>query len=158
MTDERFEQFKAEQLRVLAGIVLTRRNDLKLGTPRMGSGIDLLVNVEQEDNSMALAFGVVLRGTITASSLVEVDALLTPMQEQFQESRKLPYPACIFLFNLSELQGYVSWLAEPVLIDGAPKLVHHTKARCQQLTTEVLNDLVDRVVTWYDAVEAVLTA
>jgi hypothetical protein len=55
-------------------------------------------------------------------------------------------------------QAFFSWLAEPVLVDGAPKLVHHEKANCVELTDEKLDQVVEQIVAWYDAVEAVLIA
>jgi hypothetical protein len=72
--------------------------------------------------------------------------------------RKFTYPVCLFLFTLREEQAYFSWLAEPVVTAGAPKLVHHERASCVPLTNELLDQVVERVVAWYDAVEPVLTA
>ncbi len=49
-------------------------------------------------------------------------------------------------------------LAEPVVNEDGPKLVHPTQANCVELTHALLADVVDRVVTWYDALESVLIA
>jgi len=38
----------------------------------------------------------------------------------------------------------------------APKLVHHGQADCVELTDDLLDQVVERIVGWYDAVEAVL--
>jgi len=53
-------------------------------------------------------------------------------------------------------QAFFSWLAEPVVAKGVPKLVHHDQASCAPLTDELLGQVVEQVVAWYDAVEAVL--
>jgi hypothetical protein len=39
-----------------------------------------------------------------------------------------------------------------------PKLVHYSKANVVPLTNELLDDLVQQIVAWYDAVEALLIA
>jgi hypothetical protein len=49
-------------------------------------------------------------------------------------------------------------LAEPVVTDGAPTLVHHRQADCVELTDTLVDQVVERVVGWYDEVEAALSA
>ena len=73
---------------------------------------------------------------------------------QFRGMRKFTYPVCLFLFTMRDEEGFFSWLAEPVVTGGAPKLVHHDQVNCVELT----DDLLSQVVGWYDAVEAVLIA
>ena len=77
---------------------------------------------------------------------------------QFRGMRKFTYPVCLFLITMREEQASFSWLAEPVLNGEAPKLVHHEKANCVPLTDELLGQVVEQVVAWYDAVESVLIA
>ncbi len=72
--------------------------------------------------------------------------------------RKFTYPVCLFFFTMREEQAFFSWLAEPVVTDAGPKLVHHDKADCEELTDKLLGQVVDQVVAWYDAVETVLIA
>ena len=55
-------------------------------------------------------------------------------------------------------RAFFSWFAEPVVTGGAPKLVHHDKVHCVELTDELLNQVVEKIVAWYDAVETVLIA
>ncbi len=59
---------------------------------------------------------------------------------------------------MSENQEFFSWLAEPTLIDGIPKLVHHDSTQCVRLTDQRLDQIVEEVINWYDAVETVLIA
>ena len=61
-------------------------------------------------------------------------------------------------FAMRAEQAFFSRLAEPVVTeDGAPKLVRRRQAECVTLTDEALGRVVDRVVAWYDALEAALT-
>jgi hypothetical protein len=72
--------------------------------------------------------------------------------------RKFTYPVCLFFFTLRQEQAFFSWLAEPVVTGGAPKLIHREKADCVELTDDLLNRVIEQIVAWYDAVEAVLIA
>ncbi len=75
---------------------------------------------------------------------------------QFRGMRKFTYPVCLFFFTLRDEKGYFSWLAKPVLRGDGPKLLHHDKADCVPLTDDLLAQVVDQVVSWYDAVDVVL--
>ena len=41
---------------------------------------------------------------------------------------------------------------------GAPNLVHHGQADCVELTDDLLDQVVERIVGWHDAVEEVMIA
>jgi hypothetical protein len=158
MTDDAKEQFLAERVRALATVILTRRDDLAVTETKQGTGLDFHVSIQREDNPMRLTFGVLLRGVPGPLTGEQADKLLGPTMGQFRGMRKFTYPVCLFLFALRDERAFFSWLAEPVVTDGAPKLVHHDKARCVELTDDLLGRVVDQVVAWYDAVEAVLIA
>jgi hypothetical protein len=114
--------------------------------------------VEREDKPMRLVFGVLLRGVPSPTTAEEANKALGPTVGFFQGLRKFTYPVCLFFFTVREEQAFFSWLAEPVVNGGGPKLVHHTRANCVELTDALVGGVVDRVVAWYDAVEAVLIA
>jgi hypothetical protein len=156
MTEEALERFVAERSRVLAVVVLTRRDDLTVSEAARDSGLDLHVSIGRDDKPLRLAFGVVVEGTRAPLSAETAAAQVQPAVDRFLGLRKFTHPVCLFFFNMRDDRGYFSWLAEPVLTAGAPKLVHHTRAACVELTNELLGDIVDRIVNWYDAVEAVL--
>src|SRR5262245_51640635 len=143
----------------MATVILTRRDDLTITETKQSTGLDFHVFVDREDKPMRLAFGVLLRGVPSSVTAEQANQVLRPTMGQFQGMRKFTYPVCLFFFTMREEQAFFSWLAEPVLTgSGGPKLVHHDKAHCVALTDELLNETVERVVNWYDAVEAVLIA
>ena len=72
--------------------------------------------------------------------------------------RKFTYPVCVLFFTMRDERAYFAWLAEPVLAGGAPKLAHRAEAACVELTADLLDQVVEQVVGWYDAGEAVLIA
>jgi hypothetical protein len=158
VTSETKARFLAERAQALATVILTRRDDLKIVETKKETGLDLHVHVEREDKAMRLTFGVLLRAVPSPASAEQANAVLRPTMGQFVGMRKFTYPVCLFFFTMREEQAYFSWLAEPVVNGHAPKLVHHEKAQCVELTDEVLSQVVERVVAWYDAVEAVLIA
>ena len=136
--------------------ILTRRGDLTIKETKKDTGLDLHVYIEREDKPMRLTFGVLLRGVPSALTAEQANRIVGPTMGQFRGMRKFTYPVCLFFFTLREEQAFFSWLAEPVVNGDGPKLVHHVQANCVELTDALLGDVVDRVVAWYDAVEAVL--
>ncbi len=159
MTDDLKEQFLAERARALATVILTRRGDLTVTETKQGTGLDLHVYIEREDKPMRLMLGVLLRATVAPVTADQANQVLGPTVSQFRRMGKFTYPVCLLYFTMRDEQAFFSWLAEPVVTeDGAPRLVHRKKADCVALTDEVVGQVVDRIVAWYDALEAVLTA
>ena len=158
MTDEARELFLADRARALAAVILTRREDLTIADTRQSTGLDLHVSIVREDKPMRLAFGVLLRSVSSPMSADIANQILGPTMGQFQGMRKFTYPVCLLFFTMRDEKAYFSWLAEPILTSGAPKLVHLAKANCVELTDERLGQLIEQIVNWYDAVETVLIA
>lgn len=158
MTEAATKQLLAERLRALATVVLTRIPELTLAEARAETGLDLLVTIDREDKSMRLVFGVLLRSASSPVSAEQVNALLAPTVRQFQGMRKFTYPVCLFAFTTGEEQAWFTWLAEPVVDGGAPKLRHRSAPHWVELTDVLLAKVLEQVVAWYDAVETVLIA
>lgn len=157
MTDESKELFLADRVRAMATVVLTRRDDLVITDTKQSTGLDYHVFIDREDNPMRLTFAVLLRGVPSPVTPEHANKVLGPTLGQFRAMRKFTYPVCLFFFTMREEQAFFAWLAEPVLTDAGPKLVHHDRANCTELTDDLLGQVVGQVVTWYDAMEPVLT-
>jgi hypothetical protein len=158
VTNESKERFLADRARALATVILTRRGDLSVVETKEDTGLDFHVYIDREDKSMRLTFGILLRAVPSPVTIDHANKVLGPTMGQFQGMRKFTYPVCLFFFAMREEQAFFCWLAEPVVSEAGPKLVHHTKADCVELTDDLLNRVVERIVGWYDAVEAVLIA
>jgi len=156
MSSDPNERYIGGQVRSRANVILTRRDDLRVVETKEQIGLDMHVYVDREDKPMRLVFGVLLRGVPAPTTAEQANRALGPTMGFFQGLRKFTYPVCLFFFSMRDEQAFFSWLAEPVLADGAPKLVHHEKANCVELTDEKLDQVVEQIVAWYDAVEAVL--
>jgi hypothetical protein len=146
------------QVRSRANVILTRRDDLRVVETKEQTGLDMHVYVDREDKQMRLVFGVLLRSVPSPTTAEQANKVLGPTMGFFQGLRKFTYPVCLFFFTVREEQAFFSWLAEPVVNGDGPKLVYHVQANCVELTDALLGEVVDRVVAWYDAVEAVLIA
>lgn len=158
MTQETNERYISGQVRSRANVILTRRDDLHVVETKEQTGLDMHVYVDREDKPMRLVFGVLLRGVPSPTTPDHANKVLGPTMGFFQGLRKFTYPVCLFFFTVREEQAYFSWLAEPVVNADEPRLVHHTTANCVELTDALLGEVVDRVITWYDAVEVALIA
>src|SRR5262245_39301451 len=158
MTGAAKRQCMVERMRVLATVILTRRDDLELVETKKDTGIDFHVRVQREEKSMRLTFGLFLRGVLSEATAKNANKILVPTLAQFRGMRHFTYPVCLFFFTMHDDQAYFTWLAEPVVAEGAPKLTHHEKAHCVPLTNELLDQAIEQIVSWYDAVETVLIA
>ncbi len=158
MSNDAKEHFIADRVRALAAILLTRRDDLKLVETKQSTGLDYHVYIDREDNPMRLAFGLLLRGVSSSVSVDRANLVLAPTMGHFRGMRKFTYPVCLFFFTMRDEKAYFSWLAEPTSNGSGPKLVHHDQANCIEFTNDVLDDAVEQVVNWYDAVETLLIA
>jgi hypothetical protein len=156
VTNESKEQFLADRSRALATVILTRRDDLSIAETKKETGLDFHVSIDREDKPMRLTFGVLLRGAASTVSIEQANRILGPTMGQFVGMRKFTYPVCLFFFTMREDQAFFCWLAEPALSGGAPKLIHHDEANCVELTNELLGQVVEQIVSWYDVVESVL--
>jgi hypothetical protein len=158
MTDDAKQLFLADRVRALATVILTRHEDLSIAETKRSTGLDFHVYIDREDKPMRLAFGVMLRGVPSTVPADGANEILGPTMGQFRGMRKFTYPICLFFFSMRDDRAYFSWLAEPILNGGVPKLVHRDEADCVELTDDLIDRSVERIVEWYDAVEGVLIA
>ena len=156
MTSAEKKRFLSEWAETAATVVLTRRPELTIAEANPDTGFDLEVSIKRNDRATRPSFGVLLRAEIQSLDVHHANKLLTPTLTRFQAVWKPTSPICLFLFTMRERQEYLTWLAEPVIKDGVPKLIRRKSALCVPVTNDLLAEIVDRVVAWYDAVEAVL--
>lgn len=141
-----------QRLQALAIIHLTRRKDLVVTKNDPGTGVDLFVSINRPGEPSRRVFGVTLEGTTDAiANEQQATALMSSMAIE-QRGAQFMMPVCVFLFSMHDDQGYYDWQAEPLLENGKVQLPLKTGFRAQKLTTAALDDMVDVVNRWYDAV------
>jgi hypothetical protein len=147
------EWFVAERTRALATMYLTRRDDIVIKDARDAEvGLEYLIYIVKETEVPAVRqFGVALRGTPSPATEGQLDKVLRPTVRGLHRVGLVPYPVCLFHFTMEDNQGYYTWVAEPAVIDGAPKLLTHSEPHCRKLDREALDGIVNQVDRWYDA-------
>jgi hypothetical protein len=152
MSQQNQQWFVAERARALALVHLTRRDDLVVKKAEEGVGLEFMVYIhKQSGESSVRPFGVFLR--VTKSPVIEAQLakVLQPTMQSFRRVGPFPYPVCLFHFSMDDDQGYYTWVAEPVIAEGQPRLLLHESARCRKLDEAALGEIVAEVDRWYDA-------
>jgi len=159
VVDDFKERFLADRARALATVLLTRRDDLTIDEAPGDAGLDFLVHVRRDGKPVRPMFGVLLRAAVAPATVEQANKILTPTVASFQRLGRFTYPVCLFFFTMREDQAFFAWLAEPILgEDGSPRLHPPKQADCRELDNDGLDAIVDRVLAWYDALEAELIA
>jgi hypothetical protein len=157
--DESQNLFLADRTRAMAAVMLSGRQDLTVVETNKDTDLDCHVFIDRAGKTMRLMFGVLLRGRVApVNDSGEANKALGSAMEQFRAMGKFTYPVCLFFFTMRDDRSFFSWLAEPTVSAKKPKLVHHKKASCVELTDGRLDEAIEQIVAWYAAVEHVLVA
>lgn len=152
MSKNEQEWFIAERSKALALMHLTRRQNLVVTSAGRDVGLEFIVSVAKPEGEKSLRpFGVFLRGTKSAATEEQLNPVLRPTMQALQRLGQFPYPVCLLYFTMDDDQGYSTWVAEPEVAGGAPRLLTHGVAHCRKLDRAALDEIVSRVDRWYDA-------
>ncbi len=148
--------FVSERAKALAGMHLTRRDDLLVTEPDQDVGLMYLVYIKKEAEKPSVrSFGVALLATPGPSTEERLNKIIRPKLRPLLQLGEYPYPVCLFYFTVKDGRGYYTWVAEPfVTEEGKPKLQMRSDPDCKKLDREALDDIVRRVDKWYDALFA----
>jgi hypothetical protein len=139
---------RAEQLALL---YLSRRNDLRVTKLHDDYGIDLLVEIYQDNHPTGRMFGVLLKAQVSQDQEHEqIDTKIS--SGEMQSVKDLPFPLCLFVFVMDNDAAYYLWVKQPLVApEGFPHLVINDVAQIKTLTKESINDIVQQVERWYEA-------
>ena len=155
MSRKKPEWFKELRLPSLAIMHLTRRPDLRV-KPMVRSGskvLDLIVEIVDGEGPAWKTFGVYLQGTMSPVTIKRANQVSNlSLQRFFGDYGQPTLPFCLFYFTVAEGQGFVTWIAEPLVEDGSPTLKYHEKAASVALDQQAIDRIVDQVVTYYGAI------
>jgi hypothetical protein len=147
---EQRERLLAKRVRALAAVQLTRREDIEVEEADPEAGLDLMARLRNGKGGGLRQFGVGVRGVLESVNGEDADKALQRFVREAQKSGPFPYPVCLLLFTMEGSQGWFTWLAEPVVVDGRASLRTRRDASCQPLDRAVLDDLVKAVNRWYE--------
>jgi hypothetical protein len=155
MARKKPEWFKDLRLPSLAIMHLTRRPDLRVKQEvRVGGKIlDLIIEIVDGDRPAWKRFGVYLQGTTSPITIEHANKALGISLRRFLDDYGEPtLPFCLFYFAVTEGQGFVTWIAEPLVKDGEPTLKYHDMADFAALDQEALDRIVDQVNSYFEAI------
>jgi hypothetical protein len=157
MARKKPEWFKDLRLPSLAIMHLTRRPDLRVEQEnRMGSKVlDLIVEIVDGEGPAWKRFGVYLQGTMSPVTIEHANKVLNiSLRRFFDDFGEPTLPFCLFYFTVAEGQGFVTWIAEPLVKDGLSTLKYHEKADFIVLDQEALDHIVDQVNNYFEAIRS----
>jgi hypothetical protein len=137
-------EFIQERARLLAFVVLTRRDDVAMDQVGPRLAFDYLVSLSSDGTPTGRVFGVKVEGHDGGRAAL-------PLPQEPVGAEDAPFPVCVFLFMMEDDRGYYRWLKEPTIARGRSQLRKPTDARWADLDTAALGEIVDRVNQWYDA-------
>ena len=161
MARNRFDWYVDERLESLAIMHLTRRADLNVirEIRERGRLVDLVVEIIDSNRPGWKTFGVELKGSKSPVTVDEADKVMGEFLRRFLDAHGEPtFPYCLFYFTMDDGQGYVTWIAEPVMRAGSPKLLYHRTSACAALDRKALDRIVDQVQAWYGAYHSAIRA
>lgn len=152
-------EFVSVRAEILAKVFLTRRMDIRLSGFGEGdeAGLDLMASITGDDGRLK-GFGVQIEGTShsltderEATSYCRTLSKRTPRQST-------PYfPTIMLVFSVRDDRGYFDWIAEPRVVGNTPKLDFHREHAMSKLEPELLDEIVGRVIAWYDVLFGLLS-
>jgi len=145
---QQFLQWRAE---TVAGMILTRRDDLVVRWMDLPSGAtDFLVDVVCGRESLSHVFGVRVRGLEHAvGSPDEVPVRLSNPPLDDLADASMPYG--VVVCTSDDERGYFRWVRQPVVTRGVTRLKTVREARWRELDHESMADIVAAVNAWYEA-------
>jgi hypothetical protein len=154
--------FVGQRAELLAQVVLTRRKDvhiLALGE-KADVGIDLIAHTMTPIPGLQANpyFGVQIKGT--AKPLDDKNAanrMANLVVRSTTANAFILAPIILMIFSMEGDQGYWGWVMEP-FVDGSNSPTLHRPVRMQmtEISSETLDDLVSRVISWFDAMGKIL--
>jgi hypothetical protein len=157
MARKKPEWFTNLRLPSLAVMHLTRRPDLRVRQEvRVGGKVlDLMVEVVDGEGPAWKKFGVYLQGTPSPVTIGHANKVLDiSLRRFFNDYGEPTLPFCLFYFTVAEGQGFVTWIAEPLVEDGSPTLRYHEQSDVVVLDGEALDRIVDQVNAYFDAIRS----
>jgi hypothetical protein len=142
-----------KRARALAMVLLTRREDLLIEEVKDDIGLDYIVRFQTEGKEGLRELGIELRGVWARVTKDHADEALRPSLQQMQRYGPFLRPVCLFFFTMENDGAWYTWVAEPIESeDGKPLLRWGGEPDCRPLDKRALNEIIERVDWWYDAV------
>jgi hypothetical protein len=135
----------------LALVLLTQHSEVSVSPFDTDSRVDFLVKVARRNRFARRTFGVIVKGTVALiESEQQANEKLNAMEKEWKDGG-VSMPVCLFLFSMKNNHGFYAWKLEPVIDHDRPRLVAHATFHSRELDTEAMNEIVDAVERWHEA-------
>lgn len=150
--------FIEQRTKALAVVALTRRRDLVINwLEDDSSGMDMYVRIGPPSKQQFVrSFGVLLKGT--AHPIPTVKVATSEINKRIPPDRRKwhSFPVLIMLFSMEQDKGYWAWYTEPSIEGDNPKLSFPEKFTCNVINEKHIEEIVQIVDAWYDALYRIL--
>lgn len=140
--------FVRERSEAVASLLLTNREDVTVlrEDPR-DTGADLLVQLKEDTNKLStMLFVVQVRGTLSEDKVQWMEGV-----KQLFNAGPVYLPACVFVVNVRNSNAEYAWLAKPKVEEKGAKLDFYEHGEFQPLTPDAVDQIVNHVQAWYQA-------
>jgi hypothetical protein len=147
--------FIAQRVKDLATMYLTRRKDLEVKFPTdCDNWVDCIVEITGKERPSRRVFGLQLKGTMSPVTDEHANKVLRSAFERMQTRRGFTFPVGLLYFTMANNEGRFTWFAEPKIKSGQPVLRYHDEAQTRILNETTLEELVNKMNQWFDAMPA----
>jgi hypothetical protein len=141
--------FIDQRAEALANVYLTRSQNLVIKRLDHDFGIDLLVEIVQNNCLTGKVFGVQIKGR--DQSLKNCQHDLLPTTEAHDDYfQNLPFPVCMLLFTMEDDRGYYRWVNYSTS-QLSPDLTSVDQETWRSLDGDGIEHIIQAVNDWYNA-------
>jgi hypothetical protein len=145
------QRLMRERARALALVLLTRRDGTTIREAEEDTALPLTVTLSPTDKPGVRQFGVTLRYVFEPVTADHANKVLRPTWP-VPGSGPFPFPVVLFFFTMKDDGAWYCWVAEPIVTaDGKAQLPLRANPDCQPLTADSMEEVLDRIDSWYDA-------
>jgi hypothetical protein len=144
-----------KRARALLIMLLTHRDDLLIEEVKANEAValDYVVRFHTKGKEGLREFWIEVKGVWPALTKDRADKMLRPSLDQIKRDGPFLRPVCLFLFTMETDAAWYTWVAEPMESqDGRPQLSLCNEPDCRQLDKKALNEIIERVDLWHEAV------
>jgi len=103
-------------------------------------------------------FAIQVTATLAAVTKDQDDKAVRPALQQLKRHAPFLRPVCLFFFTMEKDAAWYTWAAAPeISANGQALLRLQDKPDCRRLDQSALDEIVERVDLWHDAVFPSLT-
>jgi hypothetical protein len=150
-------QYVGKRAKLLANLILTRRQDVRVFPLQDDSdtGLNLLVQVSSTElgDRIVPSFDVQVKGTVQPlEDEASANKYGNRLAKQWKGEGWVMMPTLVFLFSVENDRGYYSWIFEPsVDTDGFPRLTRVSPLEFKKVGKDSVDGIIEQVQEWSQA-------